>query len=95
VNPNADNDGDGIPNLTEMIVGDAPDNGEEYTMMGVPSEAMISNGPSAVTVSYNFDFKYQVFPASQTVNITYPAGSLRFQAPLRFWKCSTTAGRSA
>ena len=43
VNPDADDDGDGIPNLTEMVIGDAPDNGDDYTLMGVPSPAMIDN----------------------------------------------------
>ncbi len=45
VDPDEDDDGDGVPNLIEMVIGDAPNDGEDYTLMGVPSPAMIDNTP--------------------------------------------------
>jgi RHS repeat-associated protein len=75
VDPNGDADGDGIPNLTEMVIGNAPDSGEVYTLMGVPSPAMIDNSREQ-TVSYDFGLKYPYFPNSRADSMTYPAGSL-------------------
>ena len=75
VNPNADDDGDCVLNLTEMVIGDAPDNGEDYTLMGVPTPAMIDNTQDQ-TVFYNFGCKYPYFQGAWSIPITYPAGSL-------------------
>ena len=73
--PDEDDDGDGVPNLIEMVIGDAPNDGEDYTLMGVPSPAMIDNTQDQ-TVFYNFGCKYPYFQDAYSIPITYPAGSL-------------------
>ncbi|NLD99661.1 MAG: DUF4258 domain-containing protein, partial [Fibrobacter sp.] len=75
VNPNADDDGDCIPNLTEMMIGDKPDRGDDYTLMGVPHPAVIDNSPDrSRSISYDFGCKYSYFTCGWS--ISYPAGSL-------------------
>lgn len=70
INPNDDGDGDCVPNLTEMMLNDAPDDGEDYTLVAVPHPAMIDNSkPEDVT--YNFGCKYPDIPCEWT--LTYPA----------------------
>jgi len=75
VDPNDDDDGDCVLNLTEMVIGDAPNNNEDYTLMGVPTPAMIDNTQDQ-TVFYNFGCKYPYFQGAYSIPITYPAGSL-------------------
>ena len=43
MDPDEDDDGDCVPNLIEMVIGDSSNDGEDYTLMGVPSPAMIDN----------------------------------------------------
>ncbi|MBN1130162.1 MAG: RHS repeat-associated core domain-containing protein [Chitinispirillaceae bacterium] len=59
-----------------MIIGDPPDDGDVYTLMGVPGEAMINNASSDITVPYDFTLKYPFFTQYSSIEITYPAGSL-------------------
>ncbi|HEX2958167.1 MAG TPA: PA14 domain-containing protein [Chitinispirillaceae bacterium] len=73
VNPDDDFDGDCVPNLTEMMLNDKPDDGEDFTLVAIPTPALIDNTDDN-TVNYSFGCKYPFITC--TWDITYPAGSL-------------------
>lgn len=73
INPDDDDDGDCVPNLTEMMLDDAPDDGEDFTLVAIPHPALIDNTGDN-TVKYDFGCKYPFITCSW--DITYPAGSL-------------------
>jgi RHS repeat-associated protein len=73
INPDDDDDGDCVPNLTEMMLNDAPDDGEDFTLVALPTPALIDNAEDN-TVKYDFGCKFPFITCSWY--LTYPAGSL-------------------
>jgi RHS repeat-associated protein len=73
INPNDDDDGDCILNLTEMMLSDEPDNPIAYSLIAAPHPAMIDNTEDP-TVTYDFGCKYSYITCRW--ELTYPAGTL-------------------
>jgi RHS repeat-associated protein len=73
VNPNDDDDGDCILNLTEMLLRDEPDNPIAYSLVAAPHPAMIDNMQDQ-SVTYDFGCKYSYFTCRW--DLIYPAGIL-------------------
>ncbi|MBN1576041.1 MAG: fibronectin type III domain-containing protein, partial [Chitinispirillaceae bacterium] len=74
-NPESDNDGDGIANVLEVIMGTGLNDSTDFIPIAIPSKAWIDNSQD-VTVTYDFSRYFPDYAFATAVSATFPAGSL-------------------
>ncbi|MFP4418656.1 MAG: hypothetical protein ACLFSB_15440, partial [Chitinispirillaceae bacterium] len=80
-NPEADSDGDGVPNITEVYMNTDPTDATSVIPVAVPSPALIDPSVDNV-VNYNFSIFYREnFHGMENIEVTIPAGAMATSMP--------------
>jgi RHS repeat-associated protein len=75
VNQCADNDGDKIANIIEILMGTDPDDASSFKPIAIPSEVCIDN-TQEVTITYDFSVFYSEYSFATAMEAVFPAGAL-------------------
>jgi RHS repeat-associated protein len=95
VDPNRDDDGDGVPTGIEMnpLIGTDPNDPASYTPVAIPESVTIDN-TERVTIEYNLSRFYKSYSDLSKVIMVCPAGALKdpYQAPIIKLESASSAG---
>jgi RHS repeat-associated protein len=76
VNPENDNDGDGLPNYLEVVLGTDMDDSLSYVPIAIPSRSWLNNDIQDECVTYDYSRYFPEYPADKKKKACYPQGSL-------------------